>query len=67
MAVVGAVDELDVVLIEAERAAEHHVKTKRVAGKFQQRWKWSATYNIHNNIPRPYYNYDPTAIRLQIQ
>ena len=35
VSVVGAVDERNVVLIEAERTAEDHVKTERVTAELQ--------------------------------
>ena len=40
--VVGAVYELDVVVVEAERTTQDHVKTERVARELQQTWKRSA-------------------------
>ena len=41
--VVGAVYELDVVVVEAERTTQDHVKTERVARELQQTRKRSTT------------------------
>ena len=37
--VVRTINERDVVLIEAERTTQDHVKTKRVTCELQQTWK----------------------------
>jgi len=47
-AVVGAIDELDIVLIKAERTAQNHVITERVASELQQAWKRPA--NSHHDV-----------------
>jgi len=41
--VVGTVDEGDVVLVEAERAAHHAVETEHVARQLHHAWKLSTT------------------------
>ena len=51
--VVSAVDELDIVVVEAERTTQDHVKTERVAGELQQAWKWP----ICTTDTRDYYHY----------
>ena len=46
-AIVSTIDERNVVLVEAERTTEHHVKTEHVTGKLQQTWKRPASHNTH--------------------
>jgi len=41
--IVSAVDELDIILIEAKRTTEDHVKAEREAGELQQTREWSAS------------------------